>query len=240
MQARLNAMEISDSGHWMATGSYPAGATPPGTKRGCTRYCRGFTLIEITIALVILSLITATVYLALDGAITSVERVKEAQEPYQKARVARSFLTSSLRSAAAFTGLQGDGFVAVDSAYGGTPMDELTFVALTPSGADSPRMQVHLFVADSAGTPNLRLEVRPLGVRDSLPPYQSYTLSTGVAGLDIHYLAAPSADRSSWQERWDSQIRLPYAVRISFILSETPDPLYRVPIVIQIPAGRII
>ncbi|MBA2565741.1 MAG: type II secretion system protein, partial [Gemmatimonadetes bacterium] len=69
----------------------------------------GFTLIEIVVALAILGLVTSTVYLALGGAMTSAERVKEAQKPYQRGRVARSFLASALRSSAPFTGVPGDG-----------------------------------------------------------------------------------------------------------------------------------
>lgn len=183
-------------------------------------------------------------YLSLDAALGSVERIKIAQEPYQRARVARSFLASSLRSAAPFSGIQEDGFVAVDSTHRGLPRDELTFVAVTPEGASAARMQLHLFVGDSGGTPSLQLQVRPISPGDSVPPWKSYTLSTGVAGLEIDYLAAPTgdalSDQANWLERWDSRIRFPNAVRISFIPGEAADPAYRIPLLIQIPAGRIL
>jgi hypothetical protein len=61
-----------------------------------------------------------------------------------------------------------------------------------------------------------------------------------VRGMDIEYLAAEADSRTLWLEEWDSTIRLPYTVRISFVPAETPDPLYRFPILIQIPAGRMI
>lgn len=198
----------------------------------------GFTLIELVVALTILGLLAATLYLSLGGSLKAVERVSERQEPYQRGRVARTFLTSALRSAAPFAGLPGDGFVAVDSTAGGAPRDELTFVAFAPPGSVSSRMQLHLFVGDSVGSPTLRLAVRPVMPGDSLPPFRTYTLSKGVAGLDIEYLAAPADERVRWTESWESQIRLPYALRISFIPSTTPDPAYRVPLLVQIPAGR--
>jgi prepilin-type N-terminal cleavage/methylation domain-containing protein len=209
--------------------------------KGRARTPGGFTLIELAVALAIFGLLTSTLYLALGGALDGVGRIRQAQEPYQRGRVARSFLAGSLRSAAPFSGLPGDGFVAVDSARSGVPRDELTFVALAPARAGAGRMQLHLAVTDSGGSPALRLEVREFGVAgDSLPPFVGYTLSDGVAGLEIEYLAAPAESRTLWMERWDSSIRLPYAVRITFLPAEVADPAYRTPLLIQIPAGRIL
>jgi prepilin-type N-terminal cleavage/methylation domain-containing protein len=201
---------------------------------------RGFTLVELSVSLAILGLVSSTVYLALGGTLTSVERVREAQEPYQKGRVVRAFLATALHSAAPFAGDAEDGFVAVDSARAGLPRDELTFVAFAP-GSRGLRMQVHLYVADSAGTPVLKLGVRELSAKPhSLPPYRVHELSRGVAGLEIEYLAAPAADRISWQKKWESMIRLPHAVRIHFVPAEAADPAYRIPLLIQIPAGRLL
>jgi type II secretory pathway pseudopilin PulG len=197
-------------------------------------------LIEVIVALAILGMLAATVYMSLDGALRGIERVRSVQEPYQRGRVARSFLESALRSTALFSGLAQDGFVAVDSSRAGISRDELTFVALAPPGAETVRMQLHLYVADSSGSSLLKLDVRPLSVGDSLAMYKSYTLTDGVAGLDIIYLAAPADERSTWVERWDSRIRSPHAVRITFLPSTRPDPLYQTPIVIQLPVGRIL
>jgi prepilin-type N-terminal cleavage/methylation domain-containing protein len=210
-------------------------------RSGATRLslARGFTLLELMIALVILSLVTATIYMSLSGALDSIGRVRDAQEPYQRGRVARSFLTSSLRSTALFSGLPEDGFVAVDSSHGGIPRDELTFISLAPPGAETSRMQLHLYVTDSAGASVLKLGVRPVGVRDSLPPYEEYTLSEGIRGLDITYLAAAADDRTTWVEHWDSRIRVPHALRMTFLPSQRPDPVWLAPLVVQIPSGRI-
>ncbi len=102
-------------------------------------------------------------------------------------------------------------------------------------------MQLHVFVGDSAGARALRLQVRELpSAGDSLPSWTDYTLSTGVEALDIEYLTAPAEARTVWMERWDSSIRLPYAVRIRFLPGARPDPAYRVPLLVQIPAGRML
>jgi prepilin-type N-terminal cleavage/methylation domain-containing protein len=201
----------------------------------------GFTLIELAVALAIFGLLATTLYLALGGAIDASDRLRKNQEPWQRGRVARSFVAGALRSATPFSGLPGDGFVAVDTTRGGIPRDELTFTALAPGGAGGARMQVHLFVADSAGVPELRLEVRELSpVADSLTAADSHVLSRGVAGLDVRYLAAPATAETTWLTRWQTAIRLPYAVRIDFLPGDTPDPLYRTPLVVQIPAGRML
>ncbi len=204
------------------------------------RRAAGFTLLEILIALTILGMISATLFLSLDGALDSLGRVRDAQEPYQRGRVARTFLASSLRSTALFSGIPGDGFVAVDSTSGSVPRDELTFVAGTPPGSRSARMQIRVFVADSAGSPSLRLEVRALAPGDTLPTPETHVLSSDVAGLDIEFLAAAADDKSVWVERWDSRIRIPHAVRIDFVPGPRPDPVYRAPLVVQLPAGRIL
>jgi hypothetical protein len=178
--------------------------------------------------------------MSLHGALDSIDRIRDGQEPYQRGRVARSFVTSALRSTALFSGLPQDGFVAVDSSSGANSRDELTFIAFAPAGAQSARIQVHLYVADSAGHPALKLGVRPIGsVRDSVPDYTVYTLTQGVRGLDITYQAAPGDDRTMWLEHWDSRIRVPNAVRIAFLPSDRPDPVWQPPLVIQLPAGRI-
>ncbi len=198
----------------------------------------GFTLIEITVALAILGLIATTVYLSLSGALDSIDRVRTAQEPYERGRVGRSFLASALRSTALFSGLPQDGFVAVDSSHAGIPRDELTFVAFAPPGAKSARIQLHLYVADSAGGSFLKLGVRPIALGDSLPPFTTYTLTNAVSGLDMSFLAAPADDRTTWLDRWESRIRLPNAIRVGFLPSKQPDPLWQTPLVVQIPAGR--
>ena len=205
------------------------------------RHERGFTLVELAVALAIFGLLAATLYLALGGSLDAAERLRRTQEPWQRGRVARSFLSGALRSATPFAGLPGDGFVAVDTTRGGVPRDELTFTALAPGGAGGARMQVHLFVADSSGVAELRVEVRELSpVADSLAPADSHVLSRGVAGLDVRYLAAPATAETTWLTKWQSAIRLPYAVRIDFIPGDDPDPAYRTPLVVQIPAGRML
>lgn len=227
------------------------GAALLSERRGDARR-RGFTLVEITVALAILGLVAATLYLAFDGALRNAERVREAQEPYQRGRVARTFLASALRSATPFSGLANDKFVAVDTTFGAMPRDEITFVARSPEAGG--RMQVHLYVADTDSGPALQVGVRPfVSEGDSLPDYETTTLTTGVAGLQIEYLAAPASAAAAWLERWDTAVRLPYAIRIWFMQPEEnpasarfargsrqTDPVYRTPLVVQIPAGRIL
>jgi prepilin-type N-terminal cleavage/methylation domain-containing protein len=210
--------------------------TPPSRLRDVPP--RGFTLIEVMVSLVILGLIVATVYMSLGGALDSIDRVRRAQEPYQKGRVARSFLMSALRSTSLFSGLPQDGFVAVDSSRAGIPRDELTFVAFSPPGARSARMQLHLYVADSAGGSVLKLGVRSIALGDSLAPYTTYTLTNAVRGLDMSFLAAAADDRTTWLDRWESRIRLPHAIQITFLPSTQPDPVWETPVIVQIPAGR--
>jgi hypothetical protein len=77
-------------------------------------------------------------------------------------------------------------------------------------------------------------------VADSLAPADSHVLSRGVAGLDVRYLAAPATAETAWLTTWQTAIRLPYAIRIDFIPGDSPDPVYRTPLVVQIPAGRML
>ena len=60
----------------------------------------------------------------------------------------------------------------------------------------------------------------------------------GARSVGMSFLAAPADDRTTWLERWDSRIRLPNAIRIAFLPSKQPDPIWLTPLVVQIPAGR--
>jgi prepilin-type N-terminal cleavage/methylation domain-containing protein len=214
--------------------------TAPTRAEGSARGA-GFTLIELTVALAILGMLAATVALSLGGALAAAERIERAQEPYQRGRVARSFLASALRSAAPFGGFPEDGFVAVDSSVGGRARDELTFVALPPPGSGASRMQVRVFVGTNDDEAELRVQVRELPSNpDSLPPFRTYALTRGVAGLEIDYLGVPARRNVAWSEGWDSRIRLPVAVRLRFVPADVPDPMYLSPLVVTLPAGRIL
>lgn len=175
---------------------------------------RGFTLIEVMIALVISSVVVLLSYSTLRAGIDVEERVTEARESAVNMVTLRALLSDALRHATAAD--RGDPGALQSSVDAGGHLSSLAFTSrgITPPLGGSSAWRV-LLSADSAGvslqaSPAASQQV-PLSLRASGP----VALSVRFLGLDAR----------GWQLEWNDPTRLPVAVEVRFLTASGGDYL---------------
>lgn len=188
---------------------------------------RGFTLVEILVAIAIAGLLTSGVYLALDRVAGASERNRQVQERARHARNARSVLTALLRGARPERGI--DAFRGLDGGDVPSGSDELRFrsalgVPFAGLAAGEPlRVRVRLREAEPAG---VVLEVAPAsslvryptkaenGTRvlstDPGARVDTLLLFPGARSLEASYRGTDGR----WRDAWRQAGSLPSVVRL--------------------------
>jgi len=166
---------------------------------------RAFTLIEVTVAIVVTGLVVSMAYAALQAGFDTSDRLMSTREGAERETVARSILSSALRHAVPGTIGGEPVFVLRDAAQS----DELQFRTrgvLEPLGATG-MWEVALLNT----TTGMRLTARPID--GSSAPFSS-TLP-GVRGIDVRVRGRDPRD--GWLETWLAADRSPVAVSITFL-----------------------
>ena len=166
---------------------------------------RGFTLIEIMVALVVTGLVVSLAYATLQAGFDTSERMTNAQLGDEREIVARTMLSNALRHAVPGTIGGEPVFVLLDDARG----DGLRFLTRgvsEPLGAGElwevsllPGSDGALFGAHQVGNPSRSFTTLLRRVN---------ALSVRVRGRDF---------RDGWLETWNAPDRSPAAVSISFL-----------------------
>lgn len=170
---------------------------------------RGFTLLEIMVALVVTGLAAALAYAAAQAGFDTADRMARVREGAESGAVARSMLGNALRHA--LPGVRGTGNVfELSVAAGAARSDAIRFQTrgiVEPFGATDP-WEVILSPSDSG----LRLEARPL-----VPGTGSPIVATvrDVHGIDVRVRSSDA--RRGWLEAWGDPERSPSAVSVQFI-----------------------
>ena len=166
---------------------------------------RGFTLIEIMVALVVTGLVVSVAYATLQAGFDTSERLTNAHDGDEREIVARTMLSNALRHAVPGTIGGEPVFVVLDDARG----DGLRFLTRgvsEPLGA-SEVWEVSL-VPGSEGT---QFDAHEVG-----NPSRSFTtLLRRVNGLNVRVRGRDFRD--GWLETWNAPDRSPVAVSISFL-----------------------
>lgn len=167
------------------------------------KYCKlkneqGFTLVEMLIASVILSLVISTVYFTYRTALNNSRKLQAKIELYQNAQAALDTICSDLRGA--FSYLKGN-------------KDQITFTTSYVGPHVETRKigmaVVKYYLRDGL----LQEEKLPEGLVKGLPTEAHNTLVTPlVTGLDFSYFTD-----GQWSNEWDSEIsrKLPQSVKVS-------------------------
>jgi general secretion pathway protein J len=180
---------------------------------------RGFTLVELSIALVLLALMAAVIYGALGFAGTSWDRGEAKADSTASMRLAEDFLRAQLEAQHPLRMRK----VAEFPLLFGGERDELRYAAQLPSRVAAGGIWYYrLSVArDDARAPLVLERVTPDVNAARTPEFteaDKSILATGIAELRIAYFGrdvnANVLDEPTWRDRWDNPQRLPMLVRI--------------------------
>jgi prepilin-type N-terminal cleavage/methylation domain-containing protein len=171
---------------------------------------RGFTLLELMLAVVVTSVVALLVYGTLQVGLDARERIAERLVTDQSHRAIRVILGDALRNVRRPAGPNDSVFILTRGVSAdGRPADTLSFLtggSIPPLTADSDWM-VSLAASDSGVT----MWARPVGAR---LPARLVARLPGVPGLEVR-VRRVGAD-SNWTAAWPTPGALPGAVAITF------------------------
>jgi len=196
---------------------------PPIASSGARRPAPGFTLVEVLVALAVLSLLLVALYAGLRGAARSWERAEAQAARSEALRVTEAFLRRYLERALPLLRRREGRWQVL---FEGEP-DGLRFATVMPAHLGGGGIyEVSLTVEDGEEGPALELARRllhpdldeldveelPRGLADRS------VLVEGVEALELAYLGAERPGMSPrWSERWTAPRRLPDLVRVRLV-----------------------
>jgi general secretion pathway protein J len=204
---------------------------------------KGFTLIEVMLAMTIFALMATVLYGAFSLGHSAVEKSQRSFENNQKLRAVDELVGSYIRSAYPYRSSPQDSallFVGEEA--------ELTFVSsfsLAMGGRGMAKVRL-FWEGDEKRAGLLRLEeetpVRVLseegnegheGLRNGL------VVREGVKEFRITYLD-PQSEEEKWEERWDAKERntLPRAIRLHYLTKEGREVQWVFPVMMSLLAQR--
>lgn len=187
---------------------------------------RGFTLIEVMIAIVLTGVVALLVYGSAQAATDVAERLAEHRHGIQSARGMRTLLQDALRSAEA--GAPGEvAFRVTHATPGGRPADWLEFSAGGQLLPLDPAYDWRLQLAPTAD--GLIFTARAANATGTAPVVARLE---GVTGVRIETLGR---EDEGWSTGWDTD-GLPVAVRITYWSDTGP---VGVPLVVTLPDGGV-
>ena len=194
-------------------------------RAGPRHACRGFTLMEMMIAMVLIGLALTIAFAALRFSSRSWERTDELGAELDQLRIAYNVVRRQLGQAQA---IKPDEARRTLLFHGGS--QSLEFVAPAPvqDGRLAALYRYRLRFMDGEQGKSLLLEHRPYYPGDD-PGWQAEVetslLLSGMQGGRFSYFSAmPLQQQSDWQAQWDVPERLPGMVRMEIQLREQAAP----------------
>ena len=176
---------------------------------------RGFTLLELLVAIVLTGVVALLVYGAVRAASDTEARLVTSRRHWQSQRGMRALLEDAVRNARPPTRAGGAAFsLEVATSSAGVPQDRLTFV--TRGGFPPLTADADWRVTIEATPAGLTASAIPLGVRT---PERLAALLPGVSGLEVRVLA-PGA--TEWNRQWAFPGTFPRAVALTFWTDSGP------------------
>ncbi len=203
--------------------------------RRCRRVPRGFTLIELAVALALAGLVALVALGTLRVAADASTRLRADEHVALASLAARGTLEGWLHAATVLDGSVA--FAGVHRRGIEGARDELAFAVLDGGPLYPGPRHVRLRVDDDAATraTGLVAEIRPLrgvGAPDTL------VVAPDVAGLRLRYRTTESG-RARWQDDWHSVRELPAAVELRLVPADggALAPLLALPLVVPLGWG---
>ena len=187
------------------------------------RRCRasaGFTLLELLIAITLLSLLLAALFGGLRLGARAWERSEERLDESARLQVVQNFLRERLAQAYPLTAENQVGRLRL--AFEGTA-DALRFVTVMPAYLGTGFAELVLAVEDRSETRDLVVQWRRFELLPRLDDQESQVkvLLADVEGLEIAYYGALArGEPILWHEQWLEVMALPQLVRLRVVFAE--------------------
>jgi prepilin-type N-terminal cleavage/methylation domain-containing protein len=188
---------------------------------------RGFTLIELIVAIALTGVVALLVYGAADVALDTEERLRIEERAVRSERAWRALVEDALRN------------VRANSDYGratlileqrvdamGRPRDRLRFITAGGTPPLTPDADWSVSIEPAAG--GVTLTATPFGV--IAQPH--VVTGPGVTGLDVRVYGGVQSP--AWLEEWSDGRSLPRAIEITYWTSAGP---MSPPVLLALPAG---
>jgi general secretion pathway protein J len=197
---------------------------------------RGFTLIEVVLALTIFALMASILYGAFSLGQNAVAKSQGGFEKNQKLRSMGDLLGSYIRSSYPYRASPQDPAVFYEGEE-----NRLTFVSSYSLAMGGRGMaKIHIFrdgEENGAGTLKLEEEI-PLRLGDESAGggvRNQVALQEGIKELRLAYLQ-PRGDTEIWEDRWDARERrmLPRAVRLSYRTDDGQEVRWIIPLMMSV------
>jgi len=208
---------------------------------------RGFTLLELLVALAIVAVVITLLYESFNAVLRSTQLVDEESEIDQMVRISMERITSELRSAYYGLPSQTAGsstfmFVGQDSMASDYPTDTLRFSTLSHARVSSGNADPTVSIVEYSLVPVPETDTAVLMHREETTPLSSsasgleeYELAESVVGLSFRYF-----DGKDWTEQWNDsdKKKLPKAVEIQLIIKDRAGQVRRFTTQTDIPIGQ--
>ncbi len=195
---------------------------------------RGFTLVELLVAIAVLAMVSMLIYGAFAGMRRSKEGVERINDRYREGRLAMARIARELQSAYLSAHVPINEQLTVQRTIfkgtRGSPADRIDFTAfahrrLDRDSADSDQAEVSYFGSEDPERPGVLDLVRRVSSNIDLEPERGgrvEVLATDIDLFDLEYLDPMTGQ---WSETWDStssigqQNRMPMQVRVILVLN---------------------
>lgn len=198
---------------------------------------RGFTLLELSVALAVSGVAITAGYAALATLVDRRARAEEVTRVTSRAYATRTTLAGWLAGAKLETRRTSASFRGAHGARGGLPDDELTFLTSSRTPLGDGATIVHLYIARTitGSTAGLAAEFTEWQGTRRL----TVIVDSTVAGLGIRFGAGVFAPRE-WSTTWNSTTVLPAGVELTLHAAplDSLPALLRQAIVVALEGGR--
>lgn len=197
---------------------------------------RGFTLIELTVAVVLAGAVVAIAYGAVAFVSDQHESTSTRADEVARHAAARRQLARWLAGARVLPQGEGPAFQGVDGAAEAGDDDQVSFLLSGSTSVDRRYTVVRLYVDRDPGSTEQGLVAELRSWRGE--GRESIVVEPGVRTLDARYLVG-RGDERRWLRSWISSSLLPRAVELRF--GGHPDSvpeLYRIPLTVALSESR--